>query len=246
MASTTPLLTLTPLILLLLSPLIQAQTAPAPAPAGPINITGILDKGGQFTTFIKLLTSTQAANQIENQINNSNQGMTVFVPTDNAFNNLKAGSINGLTNKEQVQLVQYHLLPKFYKLKDLLLVSNPVWTQASSSDGGSWGLNFTGQANQVNVSTGIVETQVNNALRQEFPLAIYQVDQVLLPNALFGVKPPSAAPVPSSKTPLSSSNSATAASSGPTSEDTKSFSGRINVGVGLVGGLSLFCMGVLS
>ncbi|XP_031257238.1 fasciclin-like arabinogalactan protein 13 [Pistacia vera] len=246
MAFSAPLLTLTPLILLLLSPLIQAQSAPAPAPAGPINITGILDKGGQFTTFIKLLTSTQAANQIENQINNSNQGMTVFAPTDNAFNNLKAGSLNQLNDQEQVQLVQYHILPVFYKLNDLLLVSNPVRTQASSSDGGSWGLNFTGRANQVNVSTGLVETQVNNALRQESPLAVYQVDQVLLPNALFGVKPPSAAPVPSSKTPSSSSNTTRAAADGPTSEDNSGSSGRINMGLGLVAGLALFCVGVVS
>ncbi|KAJ0110655.1 hypothetical protein Patl1_02351 [Pistacia atlantica] len=220
MAFSTPLLTLTPLILLLLSPLIQAQSAPAPAPAGPINITGILDKGGQFTTFIKLLTSTQAANQIENQINNSNQGMTVFAPTDNAFNNLKAGSLNQLNDQEQVQLVQYHILPVFYKLN--------------------------GRANQVNVSTGLVETQVNNALRQESPLAVYQVDQVLLPNALFGVKPPSAAPVPSSKTPSSSSNTTRAAADGPTSEDDSGSSGRINMGLGLVAGLALFCVGVVS
>ncbi|XP_050208346.1 fasciclin-like arabinogalactan protein 13 [Mercurialis annua] len=246
--ATTTLLSLTATLLLLLSLQIQAQTptAPAPAPPGPVNVTGILDKNGQFTIFIRLLTSTQVADQLENQLNSTTDGFTVFAPTDNAFNSLKAGTINGLNNQEQVQLILAHIVPKYYTLSNLLLVSNPVRTQATGQDGGVFGLNFTGQGNQVNVSSGMVETQINNALNQVFPLALYQVDKVLLPEELFGVKPPSAAPSTPEKKPApgGSSTNGTVASE-PSSDKTPSGSGRINVGFGFVVGLGLACMGLV-
>ncbi|KAL6973998.1 hypothetical protein U1Q18_028180 [Sarracenia purpurea var. burkii] len=79
----------------------QSPTAPMPSPsAGPINISAILVKGGQYTTFLHLLTSTHVADQIDNQFNNSNQGMTFFAPTDAAFNNLPAGTLNSLTTQQ--------------------------------------------------------------------------------------------------------------------------------------------------
>ncbi|KAG5233293.1 fasciclin arabinogalactan protein [Salix suchowensis] len=210
--ATTPLSLFLLSLLLSLSLYAQAQTpaAPAPTPSGPVNFTAVLEKGGQFVTLIRLLNKTQTLNQIDNQLNSSSEGMTVFAPTDNAFNNLKAGALNDLSQQEQ----------------------------ASGPDG-VWGLNFTGQSNQVNVSTGLVLVQINNALRQDFPLAVYPVDKVLLPEALFGVKPPSASPpAPSSK------SNATEAAAGPTT-DNNAAGGR-NVALGLVVGLGLVCIGILS
>lgn len=245
MASTTLSLILLPLttFLFLLSTQAQGQSAPAPSPAGPINITGILDKNGQYTTFIRLLTTTQVATQITNQLNSSTEGMTVFAPTDNAFQSLKAGTLNGLTDQQQVQLVLYHILPKYYSLTQLLTVSNPVRTQATGQDGGVFGLNFTGQGNQVNVSTGLVEIEINNALRKDSPLAVYQVDKVLLPLELFGAKAPSSAPAPAKST-SSATNSTTVSSGEPTaSKNNDSGSGKLNVGLGFVVALGLLCMG---
>ncbi|KAK7836540.1 fasciclin-like arabinogalactan protein 6 [Quercus suber] len=184
------------LLLLLLSPQTQAQTsAPAPSPSGPLNLTAILEKNGQYSTLIRLLQETQTDTQIPNQLNNSAQGLSFFAPTDNAFNNLPSGALNGLKTRTN--------------LTDLLTVINPVPTQASGTNG-NWGLNFTGQGNQVNVSTGIDSTQINNALRQQPPLAVYQVDKlkVLLPEELFGAKSPASAP-PQAKAPSSSSNNST-------------------------------------
>jgi hypothetical protein len=62
---------------------------------------------------------------------------------------------------------------------------------------------------QLNVSTGINNTPVSSVLYSDFPLAVYSVDTVLLPEELFGVKPPAAAPAPlpakkkTKKTPIS-------------------------------------------
>lgn len=232
-------------LLLLLSPQTQAQTpsAPAPSPSGPVNVTGILDKNGQYTTLIRLLSETQVGNQIVSQLNSSTEGMSLFAPTDNAFNNLPSGALNGLNDQQKVQLVQYHVTPKYYSLSDLLTVSNPVRTQASGATG-VWGLNFTGKGNQVNVSTGFVVTQISNLLRQQFPFAVYQVDRVLLPEELFGAKPPASAPPPA-KTPSGSPNTTTNSTGGAAPAPTGA-GGRNLVGWGLALVLGLVCMGALS
>ncbi|XWS54122.1 hypothetical protein CRYUN_Cryun10bG0061400 [Craigia yunnanensis] len=240
------LLSLSALFLLFTSRAL-AQTAPAPGPSGPLNFTGILDKNGQYTNFLRLLAETQIGSQIQNQLNSTTEGFTVFAPTDSAFNNLKAGTINGLDERKKVQLVLFHVLPKYYSLNDLQFVSNPVRTQATGQDGGVFGLNFTGQNNQVNVSTGVVETQINNALTQIKPLAVYQVDKVLLPAEFFEAKSPAAAPSPATKKsfPGSNSNSTASTADEPASADDSGSSGR-NMGLGLVVGLALACMGALS
>ncbi|XP_038681139.1 fasciclin-like arabinogalactan protein 13 [Tripterygium wilfordii] len=241
------LLTLTPVLLITIpQTLAQTPVAPAPAPAGPVNLTGILDKNGQYTTLIRLLQQTQVGTQVNNQLNGSTEGMTVFAPTDNAFNNLKAGTLNGLNNQQQVQLVLYHIAPKYYSLSDLQSVPNPVRTQATGQNGGVFGLNFTSQGNQVNVSSGMVVTQINNALRQQFPLAVYQVDKVLLPEELFEAKSPSEAPSDVDKGSPADGKNSTRTVGAEEPSTAGNGSGGLNVGFGVVVGLALACMGVLS
>ncbi|CAM0882028.1 unnamed protein product [Alopecurus aequalis] len=178
----------------------QAQApAPSATPSGPQNVTAILEKGGQYTTFIRLLKSTQQDTQLNSQLNNSfnGNGYTMFAPTDNAFNNLKAGTLNSLTQQQQVALVQGHILPQYYTMESFQTASNPIRTQASGQDG-PFTLNITSSANnQLNVSSGVVTVSVNNALSAVKPLAVYSVDKVLLPNELFGAKAPAAAPTAS-------------------------------------------------
>ncbi|TKY62160.1 Fasciclin arabinogalactan protein 11 [Spatholobus suberectus] len=177
--------------LLFLIQTISAQVAPAPA--GPTNITQVLEKAGQFTTFIKLLKASQVADRINSQLNNSNQGLTIFAPTDNAFSSLKAGTLNSINSQDQLQLVQFHILPSLYTTSQFQTASNPLHTQAGNSDDGEYPLNVTTSGNQVNVTTGVVDTTVSNTIYSDNQLAVYQVDKVLLPMALFGA-PPTAAP----------------------------------------------------
>ena len=64
------------LILLILTTFLMAQTqaqAPAPAPSGAVNLTAILEKGGQYTTLIKLLKDTQQLTQIESQLKSNSE-----------------------------------------------------------------------------------------------------------------------------------------------------------------------------
>ncbi|XP_062217262.1 fasciclin-like arabinogalactan protein 11 [Phragmites australis] len=193
--------------------------APAATPSGPPNVTAILEKAGQYTTFIRLMKSTQQDTQLNSQLNNSfnGNGYTVFAPTDNAFNNLKPGTLNSLTQQQQVSLVQGHVLPQFYTFDSFETASNPVRTQASGRDG-PYTLNITANTNnQLNVSTGVVDVTVNNALSAVKPLAVYSVDKVLLPFELFGAKAPAAAPTASEGKPKKGGSSA--AASGPAGSD---------------------------
>ncbi|CAL4894850.1 unnamed protein product [Urochloa decumbens] len=210
MAAARLLLAAAVMALALPSSLCQAPgPAAAPTSKGPPNVTAILEKGGQYATLIRLMKSTQQDTQLNSQLNNSfGSGYTVFAPTDNAFSSLKPGTLNKLTQQDQVSLIQYHILPQFYSLDSFETASNPVRTQASGSDG-PYTLNITADSNsQVNVSTGLVATRVGTALRDTMPIAVYSVDKVLLPNDLFGVKPPaSSPPAPKGKKPAKGGSS---------------------------------------
>ncbi|KAL6508822.1 Fasciclin-like arabinogalactan protein 11 [Orobanche hederae] len=188
------LLSITILLLHCTSTLAQA---PAAAPAGPTNITKILEKAGQFTTLIRLLKITQAGDQINTQLNNSNQGLTVFAPTDNAFSSLSAGTLNSLSDQQKVALVQFHILPDFISTSQFQTVSNPLRTQAGETAPGEFPLNVTTASNQVNVSTGVDDATVGNTVYTDGQLAVYEVDKVLLPFRLFGTPAPAAAPLES-------------------------------------------------
>lgn len=172
--------------------------APAlsPGPAAPPDIYKILTKAGQFTVLIRLLRSTQVGNQINSQISNSNSELTFFAPTDNAFSSLKTGTLNSLSDQQKVMLVQFHIIPSFISLTNFQTLSNPVQTQASNAF--EFPLNITTSGNQVNVSTGIVNTSISGTVYSDNQLAVYQVDKVLQPLGIFAPRalPPAPAPAP--------------------------------------------------
>ncbi|KAM2624879.1 hypothetical protein TB1_031816 [Malus domestica] len=173
---------------------ISAQSpAAAPAPSAT-NVTAVLEKAGQFTTLIKLLKSTKMDDQINTQLSTSNQGITIFAPTDNAFSSLKAGTLNSISEQQKLQLVQFHILPSFYSAAQFQTVSNPLHTQAGNSDDGQFPLNVTTSGTLVNITTGVVNATVANTIFTDSQLAVYEVDQVLLPLSIFGPAAPAPAP----------------------------------------------------
>lgn len=177
----------------------QLPTAAAPVatPTAALNVTKVLEKAGQFTTMIRILKATQVAAQMDGQLKNSNTGMTLFAPTDNAFNSLPAGALNSITDQQKVELMQYHVIPKFVSATQFMTLSNPVRTQAADSSG-QFPLNvITSGNNHVNISTGVVNATISNTLFTNGKLAVYQVDKVLLPQEIFG-KSDAPAPSPTS------------------------------------------------
>lgn len=121
-------------------------------------------------------------------------------------------------------------------------------TQATTDDGKQIGLNIVSQNNQVNVSTGTgeVETQVNNAIRQEMPVAVYQVDKVLFPEEMSGKKStgsPSPTNAPSTKATGDGSVAKTPASSEETTNANENAAVRFRgLGLGLLAGFVLLAL----
>lgn len=170
--------------------------ASPPGPSGPPNITKILQKASQFTVFLRLLGTTQVGNQINSQLNDSSNGMTVFAPSDSAFSSLQSGTLNSLSDQQKSELVQFHVIPTCLSISQFQTVSNPLRTQAGDSGPFKFPLNVTTSGNQVNITTGIVNTTVGGTVYTDNQIAVYQVDKVLLPWSIFGPQPPAQAPAP--------------------------------------------------
>ncbi|KAL4611028.1 hypothetical protein ACB092_08G094200, partial [Castanea dentata] len=165
------------------------QPAAAPAQKGVPDVTKILGKAGGFSVFIRLLKSTGVSDQLYGQLNNSNNGFTIFAPTDAAFSNLKAGTINSLSDLQKTQLVQFHILNTVVSLSNFQTLSNPVPTEAGDTSDGEFPLSVMTAGNQVNISTGLVNTTLGGTVYSDNQLDIYQVEKVLLPLDIFNPKP---------------------------------------------------------
>jgi len=193
-----PLFTLSLLLIVLFYPTTtnSASESPAPSPSSaPTDIIRILKKAGGFTTLIRLLQTTQVATQINAQLLNSNNGLTLFAPNDNSFSTLKPGFLNSLNDQQKNELIQFHELPSFVALSNFDTLSNPVRTQAGD-DPERLALNITSSGTQVNLTTGVVNATVGGSVFSDHQLAIYQVDKVLLPKDFFIPKSPPPAPAP--------------------------------------------------
>ncbi|KAJ4975518.1 hypothetical protein NE237_000624 [Protea cynaroides] len=202
--------------------------APAPAPAPDyVNLTDLLTLAGPFHTFLNLLDSTGVMKTFQDQANNTEQGITIFVPQDTAFSSLKKPSLSNLTQDQKKSLCLFHGLSKYYTLSDFnkLSSSNPVTTMA----GGQYTLNFTDVSGTVLLGSGWTNTKVSSSVHSTNPVSVFQVDRVLLPEAIFGVAPPPApAPAPTpdttpaADTPKSSTTKASPKSSSSTSSSSSS------------------------
>lgn len=167
-------------------------SAPAPTPHY-VNISNVLEQAGQFKTFLSLIAGTQAETQLQTQANNTQQGLTLFAPSDGAFSSLRPkykAMLGKLTDTQKISLLQYHAVPMFYTLGQFQALSNPVSTM------GSYKFNVSAFGAQVNVSTGLVNAPLTSSIFSQAPVAVYEIDKVLLPEEIFGLPSPTPAPSP--------------------------------------------------
>ncbi|XP_050287197.1 fasciclin-like arabinogalactan protein 12 [Quercus robur] len=213
-------------------PVVRPAKAPAPVQSAKVpptqkgvpDVTKILGKAGGFSVFIRLLKSTGVSEQLYGQLNNSNIGFTIFAPTDAAFSSLKAGTINSLSDLQKTQLVQFHILNTVVTLSNFQTLSNPVPTEAGDTSAGEFPLTVMTAGNQVNISTGLVNTTLGGTVYSDNQLDIYQVEKVLLPPDIFNPKPKHKAPAsaPTLSTPKSKDNGDEDSQSLPTEVDESS------------------------
>ncbi|MCO5587688.1 hypothetical protein L7F22_041639 [Adiantum nelumboides] len=208
------------------------QLAPAPAPAPMfVNVTQLLVYGGDYSTFIALMLETKVDVIFQSMANNSQTGITIFAPTNQAFQSKLATSLlTNLTASQKVSLVEYHALNDFHSLQDLQNSNqNQTATLASYNNGGGrYMLNISfGQLGVVQVRSDWTLANVTSMVYSQSPVSIFAVNQVLLPEDIFGLPSPAPAPAPSSGAPAptpTSTPSSSSSSSGPsTSNDNNSF-----------------------
>ncbi|XAR55299.1 hypothetical protein NMG60_11035335 [Bertholletia excelsa] len=238
-------------LVLLLSPQAHGKTAsppslaltPAPAPAPEhVNLTEMLSLDGPFHTFLNYIQSTKVIDTFQNQANNTQEGITIFVPKDQAFSSLKKRSLSNLTQDQLKQLCLFHALPHYYSLADFRNLSEvgPVSTFA----GNQYTLNFTYKSGTVLLSSGWTNTKVISSVHSTAPVAVYEVDDVLLPEAIFGTDiPPAAAPAPAPTKDIAPAADAPTDKEGQTSSSSPSASPRSSsvraAGLGVWGQLVL-------
>ncbi|XP_061364902.1 fasciclin-like arabinogalactan protein 12 [Gastrolobium bilobum] len=227
------------------APAKPAPATPAPAPAKPLvpalpqsplagpdssgnqDIIKILRKAKSFSTLIRLLKTTQIINQVNAQlVTTKTGGLTILAPDDGAFSQLKAGFFNSLGERQQKELIQYHVLPVYVSSSNFDSLSNPVLSLASDSPTG-FQMNVTAYGNSVNISTGVVNATITGIVYTDKTLAIYHVDKVLIP--LDFSKPKPIAPAPAlAKAPKADKENSSAEDDDQT-QTTKDKSGAISL-----------------
>ncbi|CAO2820285.1 unnamed protein product [Amaranthus hypochondriacus] len=200
----TMILVFTTTLLMLSTSMVNGQKkgvptpSPAPAPApGPtyVNLTELLSVAGPFHTFLNYLESTKVIDTLQNQANNTDEGLTLFVPKDSAFSSLKKPSLSNLTQDQLKKLCLFHALPHYYSLADFRNLSEIGGVNTLA--GGDYSLNFTDVSGTIHMTSGWSVTKISSSVWSTEPVGIYQVDKVLLPEAIFGTDiPPMPAPAP--------------------------------------------------
>lgn len=223
------------------APISSPTPAPAPAPEY-VNLTDLLSVAGPFHKFLGYLQSTKVIETLQDQANKTEEGITLFVPRDNAFSALKDPypTLSNLTDPQLRSLFLFHALPRYYPLSEFtnLSRSNPVPTLA----GGAYSINFTDNFGTIRLDSGWTRTKVISAVHAADPVAIYETDRVLLPEAIFGTDipptpPPAPAPAPDIAPAAADANAPGghkgAASSSPAGSAAPS-SRKIGLGYGLL------------
>ncbi|XP_047308842.1 fasciclin-like arabinogalactan protein 4 [Impatiens glandulifera] len=155
-----------------------------------INITKALIDGHDFNVAAALLTASGVEQEFE--IDEGGAGITIFVPTDEAFSNLPAtDNFQSLPADDKAVVLKFHVLHSYYPLGSLESIVNPVQpTLATEMMGaGSFTLNISRVNGSVTINSGIVQAAVTRTVLDQNPLAIFGVSNVLLPREVFGNKP---------------------------------------------------------
>lgn len=210
--------------------------APAPAPAPePINVTGIIESGGQFGTFVSLLVATGLGEVFQSRVDEDINGITIFAPTNAAFAVFSAADLANLTTLEVTTLLQYHALPNFHPTSDLQKLDNVVMS-TMATNGANYTINITQGGGTVVVipTTGGGQTRVpiQSTLYNIAPAAIFSVGSLLVPEEMSGLLVPVPTPAPAPAPIIATINNASATPT--TSSTTSPAPESANKGKGLV------------
>lgn len=165
--------------------------APAPAPSH-VNLTAAMYAHGCKVFADTLLVISAAAQTFDDNVES---GLIVFCPSDDAMKSFMP-KFKNLTADGKQSLLEYHGMPVYESLSDLR--SNNGLANTLATDGARQ-FSFTVQndGNDVTIKTPSVTAKIVSTLMDKPPVAIFQLNKVLIPIELFKSSlPPSPAPAP--------------------------------------------------
>ncbi|XP_057792856.1 fasciclin-like arabinogalactan protein 2 [Salvia miltiorrhiza] len=192
--------------------------APAAAPTD-LNVTSLMAKQG-CQSFSDMIVSQG----VESTFSDSVQGgLTVFCPSDEALDDFRPRYKN-LTADGKASLLLYHGVPVYNSL-GMLRSSNGLVNTLATEGAKKFDFTVQNDGDDVKLKTKVVTATITGTLIDEDPLAVFKIDEVLLPKELFKAAPPAPAPKPATKSKSKSKGAAAddededADSPGPASED---------------------------
>lgn len=163
--------------------LMASETRP---PLG-LNITKALIDGHNFNVAASMLAASGVVDEFE--ADEGGAGITLFVPTDDAFADLPGNvKLQSLPADKKSVVLKFHVLHSYYPLGSLESIVNPVQPTLATEDNGagSFTLNISRVNGSVAIDTGIVQASVTQTVFDQNPVAIFGVSKVLLPREVFG------------------------------------------------------------
>nr|GMD18891.1 fasciclin-like arabinogalactan protein 4 [Ipomoea batatas] len=159
-------------------------------PPSGLNITKALIDAANFNVAASMLTASGVEAEFERD--EGGAGLTLFMPTDEAFSDLPASlRFQSLPAEKKAVVLRFHVLHSYYPLGSLESIVNPVQpTLATEQNGaGSFTLNIGRVNGSVAIDTGIVQATVIRTVIDQNPVAIFGVSKVLLPREFFPMNP---------------------------------------------------------
>lgn len=176
----------------------------AQAGAPPVNLTDVLVRAGGFGTALGLLRDTGVAEAVQRVVD-AGAGVTLFLPNDTVWaRTFTRAQLDALSAAQKTALLQYHAVPAYYPI-DFFKVLDAATTlptlASSSAEADDYVVSVNppvgGVGGKVFVGTGIVSAAVaDRAVYQDYPTAVFEVDNVLLPKEIFTDFPESPALAP--------------------------------------------------
>ncbi|KAG8387830.1 hypothetical protein BUALT_Bualt02G0061900 [Buddleja alternifolia] len=166
--------------------LMASETRP---PLG-LNITKALIDGHDFNVAASMLAASGVVSEFE--ADEGGAGITLFVPTDEAFADLPASvRFQSLPADQKAVVLRFHVLHSYYPLGSLERIVNPVYPTLATEQNGatSFTVNISRVNGSVAIDTGVVQASVTQTVFDQNPVAIFGVSKVLLPREYFGRNP---------------------------------------------------------
>ncbi|XP_047943645.1 fasciclin-like arabinogalactan protein 2 [Salvia hispanica] len=175
--------------------------APTAAPSD-LNVTSLMAKQG-CQTFSDMIVSQGVQSTFSDSVQG---GLTIFCPSDEALDDFRPRYKN-LTAEGKSSLLLYHGVPVYSSL-GMLRASNGLMNTLATEGTKKFDFTVQNDGDDVKLKTKIVTATITGTLIDEDPLAVFKIDEVLLPKELFKAAPPAPAPKPAPKSKSKSKGAA--------------------------------------